>query len=115
MSLRTLCLLLMVGCLLGAITAAPAPRKKPAPPPPPHVGTWAMHWRGGVFRTTFAADGSYQCGTAYAGSWVLRNGVLEVEEFSEHDHYLHWIVNLFTPTTGTLGDDGSEWKLEPSP
>lgn len=108
-----LILLLLAGVALPAPAPLPKPMK-PAPPPPLFVGSWRMQWKGGTYTTRFAPDGSYQCGTEYAGTWCLDpdSGTLHVEELGQSGQVLHWGVTFTGPNEGIL-DDFSVWKLEP--
>ncbi len=110
--------LLLSFLLAGVALAAPAPpirAPKPLPPCPfPWVGSWRMHWKGGVHSVTFARDGSYQCAGDWAGTWCLddKTHILYVEELSQSGSVLRWSVTMQGPTSGIL-DDGTEWRLEP--
>lgn len=113
--------LLLLLILSAVALAAPAPlprppKAKPAPPVPAWVGKWKMHWKGGIYHATFAADGGYNDGGCYAGVWCYddRNRILYVEELGMAGGVHRWSATLGGPRSGTLCD-GSEWVLEELP
>jgi hypothetical protein len=83
--IQSLLLLLLVIPLLTFSAPLPARKPKPKPAPVPTIqGQYEMHWGGHQAPVTFAPGGLYVCpdwyGSAWGGTWQVKDGVLTVHE-----------------------------------